>query len=124
MKHSISMIIAVAGFAIAAAVPATAVAESFECDLALNQVQLSASSYADRDSASQWSNVAVRGNSKPVIANYDADQKAFQQQLELTAAYDAQILAMGLPMIRKMVGVESRFLSEHADSEPRFCAVY
>jgi hypothetical protein len=124
MRCSISAIITAAGLAISAAAPATAFAESFERDLALNQVQVSANAYSGQDSFKQWNNVALSGKNKPLIANYDADQNAFQQQSKLAAAFDDQVLAMGLPMIRKMVGVESRLLSEHNDSDVRVCAIY
>jgi hypothetical protein len=112
------------GLAISAAAPATTYAENFECDLALNQVQVSANTYSSQDSFKQWNNVALSGKNKPLIASYDTDQNAFQRQSKLTAAFDDQMLAMGLPMIRKMIGVESRPSSEHNDSDLRFCAIY
>jgi len=124
MKYLIFAMITATGLIISAAAPATTFAESFERDLALNHIHVSTNTYADRDGSRQWNHVDLNGKNKPFIANYNANQNAFHQHSKLTAAYDEQILATGLPMIRKMVGVESRSLSEHADSAPRFCAIY
>lgn len=98
MRHSISTIITVTGLAIFATAPAIAFAESFECDLERNQLQVSVKTYSGRGH--------------------------FQQQSTLTAAFDERVLAMGLPMIRKMVGVESQLSSEYNENNVRVCAVY
>ena len=112
------------GVVFSVAVPATVCAESFEYDLALNQIHVSANTYSDRDGSRQWNNVAVSGKNKPLIASHNADQNAFHRYSKLTAAYDEQTLAAGLPMIRKMVGVEERTKCEHNNSDLRFCTIY